>query len=291
MAVAVLRRGRRSGRLALLAAWRGLGELYNNDSLTHAAAIAYYTLLSFFPFVLLLLSVLGSLTADPSDRDTVVNFVFRYFPRQFDFITRQFDAFRAQSVSLGVGGLLGLTWAALGVFNAVSSAVNYAWGVEQRRSFWRHRWVSFLMMLSAGGIFVVALLLASATKIAQTKWFFSVVERVGWLAWLGSLTVTYATTLLLVACVALIFYFIPNVKVRFRDVWPGAIVTGLLWQGAFSAFSWYARDLARWNVIHGSISAVVVFLIWIYVCAVILLFGVQLTAAYVRLQAADRPAD
>lgn len=278
-------------RLSLLAAWRGVGEFYSSEGLTHAASIAYYALLSLFPFLLLLLSVMGSLTADPSDRDAVVTFVFRYFPRQFDFITRQFDAFRSQTVQLGFWGLLALTWASLGVFNAVSSAVNHAWGVEHRRSFLKHRLVSFLMMLSAGGVFVLALLLASATKVAETQWFFNMVEQVDWLAWLGNVTVTYAATLLLIVCVALVFYFVPNTKVRFRDVWPGAIVTGLLWQAALSAFSWYARDMARWNVIHGSIATVVVFLVWIYVSAVVLLYGVELTAAYVRLQAAEIPAE
>jgi membrane protein len=276
-------------RLILLAVWRGLGELYNSDGLTHSASIAYYALLSLFPFLLLVLSLLGSLTADPNDRDAVITFLFRYFPRQFDFITRQFDAFRGQSVQLGIGGSLALTWASLGVFNAVSSAINHAWGVEHRRSFLKHRLVSFLMMLSAGGILVIALLLASTAKLSETRWFFSIVERVTWLGWLGSLTAAYAATLLLIACVAVLYYFIPNTRLRFRDVWPGAILTGLLWQGAFSAFSWYARDLARWNFIHGSIAAVVVFLIWIYVCAVILLYGVEVTAAYVRLQLAPAP--
>ena len=78
---------------------------------------------------------------------------------------------------------------------------------------------------------------------------------------------------------------------RFRHVWPGAIVTGLLWRGALSAFSWYARDLAAWNMVHGSIAAVVVFLLWIYVSAVILLYGVEMTAGYARLQdaASDIP--
>jgi uncharacterized BrkB/YihY/UPF0761 family membrane protein len=59
---------------------------------------------------------------------------------------------------------------------------------------------------------------------------------------------------------------------------------GLLWRGALSAFSWYARDLATWNVVHGSVATAVVFLIWIYVCAVILLYGVAMTAAYARFQ-------
>jgi membrane protein len=92
----------------------------------------------------------------------------------------------------------------------------------------------------------------------------------------------------LIGCVALVFYYIPNTRVRFRDVWPGAILVGVLWRVALSLFSWYASDLATWNVIHGSIAAVVVFLLWIYVSAVILIYGVEMTASYARLQEAAR---
>jgi membrane protein len=273
-------------RLIALAAWRGVGELYNSEGLTHAASIAYYALLSLFPFLLLMLSILGSLTADPADRDAVVQFVFRYFPRQFDFMTRQLDAFRGQTVQLGIGGFLALMWASLGVFNAISSAVNHAWHVETRRSFLMHRLVSFVMLLSAGIIFILALALASVARVAPTNWLWGVLERNGWFVWLTQVTADYAATALLIGCVALLFYFIPNTHMRFRHVWPGAIVTGLLWRGALSAFSWYARDLAAWDFIHGSIAAVVIFLLWIYVSAVILLYGVEMTAAYARLQAA-----
>lgn len=273
-------------RLIGLAAWRGVGEFYNSEGLTHAASISYYALLSLFPFLLLILSILGSVTSDPGDRDTVVRFIFRYFPRQFDFMTGQLDAFRGQTVQLGVGGFLALLWASLGVFGAISSAVNHAWHVELRRSFLMHRLVSFLMMLSAGAIFVIALALASVSRIAPTNWLWGVLERNRWFVWLTQVTADYGATVLLIGCVALLFYFIPNTKVRFRYVWPGAIITGLLWRGALSGFSWYARDMARWNVVHGSIAAVVIFLLWIYVCAVILLYGVELTAAYARLQAA-----
>ena len=279
-------------RLIGLAAWRGVGELYNSDGLTHAAAIAYYTLLSLFPFLLLLLSIVGMVTADIGDRDIVVRFVFQYFPRQFDFITGQFDAFRESTLKLGIGGLLALTWASLGVFNAVSSAIDHAWGVERRRSFLMHRLISFLMMVSAGGIFIVAVVLASLARIAENNWFWELVSRSPWLVWLSAVTADYGATLLLIACVGLLFYFIPNTFIRFRWVWPGAILTGLLWRGAFSAFAWYARDLARWNAVHGSIATVVVFLFWIYISAVILLYGVEMTAAYARLQtaAAKHPA-
>ncbi len=282
---------RRELRIIGLAAWRGFLELVNSSVLTHAASIAYFALLSLFPFLLLIFSVLGSVTADPEVRAAVVNFVFQYFPRQFDFITGQIDAYEDQTVSLGVGSVVALVWASLGVFNAVSSAVNHAWGVEQHRNFLAHRLMSFVMMLSAGLVLGVALVLASAVRLVQTQWFAPVLEDVPWLLWLSTLTASYAASGLLVLCVALLLYFVPNTKVRFRDVWAGAIVTGLLWEGALSAFSWYAADLARWNV-HGSIAAVVVFLFWVYICAAILIYGVEFTASYARLKdAAERHPD
>ena len=89
-------------RLIALAAWRGVKELYNSEGLTHAAAIAYYALLSLFPIILLGLSVLGEMTSDSADRDAVVRFAFRYFPRQFAFIQGQLDAFRETPVTFGL---------------------------------------------------------------------------------------------------------------------------------------------------------------------------------------------
>src|SRR4051812_16088608 len=103
-------------------------ELVNSNDLTHAASIAYYALLSLFPFLLLVMSLLGSVTADDNDRIAVLSFVFRYFPTQLDFITKQLDAFRQNHIPMGVAGAAALTWGSLGVFGAITSAVNEAWG-------------------------------------------------------------------------------------------------------------------------------------------------------------------
>ena len=73
-------------RFSGLAAWRAFVRLINGNDLTHAAAIAYYSLLSLFPFLLLVISTLGSITADEGDRQAVLVFVFRYFPTQFGFV-------------------------------------------------------------------------------------------------------------------------------------------------------------------------------------------------------------
>jgi membrane protein len=267
-----------------LAAWRGLVRLVNSNDLTHAAAIAYYALLSLFPFLLLVISMFGSITADEGDRLAVLGFVFRYFPTQFDFVNTQLDAFRQTRVQVGVAGALALIWASLGVFGAVTSAVNDAWGVEKQRSFLKHRMVSFLMLVAGGGVMIVGLLLVGAVEVAQASWFGVMLTRFRWLQALQTLTFTYSATIVLILAVGLVYYFIPNAKTRFRDVWVGAVLTGLLWRVAFGGFSWYIGRSGSLTFIHGSIAAVVVFLLWIYVSSVILMYGVEFTAAYARLR-------
>src|SRR4030095_22639 len=129
---------------------------------------------------------------------------------------------------LGVAGGLALIWASLGVFGAITSAVNEAWGVERQRSFWKHRLVSFLMLVAAGGVMIVALLLVIAVEVAQGSSFGIMLSRFHWMAVLQTLTFDYMATVLLIIAIGLVFYFIPNAKTRFRDVWVGAVLTGLL---------------------------------------------------------------
>jgi membrane protein len=276
-----------------LAFWRGFTEFYNSDDLTYAASVAYYALLSLFPVFLLVFSLLGEFAVDERHRLAIIDFLLRYFPTHFDFLTHQLDALRTQRLRIGIGGGLALTWAALGVFSAVSSAVNHAWGVEKQRSYLKHKLFSFLMMLAAGFLLVIALAAVSAMQLAEANWAAEMVSRVRFFAVFQSLLVRWGTTLTLIFVVGLIFYFVPNAKVRFRDVWPGAVVTGLLWRGSLVGFSFYLRDMGRFNMVHGSIAAVVVFLIWVYTCAVVLMYGVEFTAAYARLlrgRSDDAPA-
>jgi membrane protein len=280
----ILLRVRAELRFTGLAAWRGLTRLVTGNDLTHAASIAYYALLSLFPFLLLVISLLGSITADEGDRLAVLTFVFNYFPTQFEFVDTQLEAFRQTRVQVGVGGGLALIWASLGVFGAVTSAINEAWGVEKQRSFWKHRMVSFLMLVASGGVLIVALLLVSAIEMAEASWFGVMLARFQWLEALQTLTFASSATVLLVLGVGLLYYFIPNAKTRFRDVWVGAVLTGVLWRLAFDGFSWYIGRSGRLTLIHGSIAAVVVFLLWVYVSSVILMYGVEFTAAYARLR-------
>ena len=275
---------RRELRLWGQAAWRALIGLVSRNDLTHAASIAYYSLLSLFPFLLLIISILGVVTADEADRAKVLGFVFRYFPTRIDFMTDQLDAFRADRVSIGVAGGIGLVWASLGFFGAVTSAVNEAWGVEKQRSFWKHRLASFLLLVAATTAMAVALLFVSFLQVAQASRVGQALAGAQWFIGLQTFLFRYLALGFLMIGTGLVFYFVPNARTRFRDVWVGAILTGLLWRAALSGFSWYVRQNERMMLIHGSITTVVVFLLWIYISSVILMYGVEFTAAYARLR-------
>jgi membrane protein len=278
-------RMRRAGRLALRAAWQGVVEFSKSDNLTYSASIAYYSLLSLFPFVLLILTALSRLTVadDGAAGATLLVIVGTLLPRHFEFVFSQLQQIASQSLNLGLASTVLTLWASAGVFGAITSAVNHAWGVERSYGFFKHKLVAFLMMLAAGGLAILALVLMSASAVVQANWFAAVLVRVPELAVLSSFISNNAATLLFIAVVGLVYYFVPNAQVRLRDVWFGAILAGVLWRLAFDGFAWYVRDLSRFNV-HGSVAAVVAFLIWIYVSAVILLYGVEVTAAYARLR-------
>jgi membrane protein len=277
-------RVRNEVRLTALAIWRGVIGIYHSDDLTFAASIAYYSLLSLFPFFLLLLSLIAGITSSETDRQEVLGFVLRYFPRQFPFVTSQLTAMEGARLQLGVAGSILMIWAAMGVFGAITSAVNHAWGVEKQPSYFKHKMISFTMLVMASLLLIAALALVSAISVVEARWFAAVVERHEALRALEGFAVAWASTFAFIFVVGLVFYFVPNAKVRFRDVWVGAVVTGLAWRGALAGFSWYVRDMTRFDQIHGSIAAVVVFLIWVYTSAVIFLYGVEVTAANARLR-------
>jgi membrane protein len=140
------------------------------------------------------------------------------------------------------------------------------------------------MLVAASTAMALALLFVSFIQVAETSRVGQLLANANWVVTLQTFVFRYLATGLLMVGIGLVFYFIPNARTRFRDVWVGAILTGLLWEGALAGFSWYLRQNQRLSMIHGSITAVVVFLLWIYISSMILMYGVEFTAAYARLR-------
>src|SRR5205085_7805173 len=128
-------------------------------------------------------------------------------------------------------------------------------------------------------ILLLALALVSASQLVAATYFANVLNQFPGLFVLRSIAVGNATTALFIVVVGFVYYFVPNAKVRFRDVWVGALVTGLLWKGVLEAFSWYVRDMSRFTRVNGPIAAVVVFPSSVYMHAFILLYSLEFSVA------------
>jgi membrane protein len=276
-------------RLAWKAMRDGFVDFYNSNNLTYAASIAYYTLLSLFPFLLLVMSFVSRLAVGVEDASgqPLLHIIVQALPSRFEFLTGQVPELAGSALNLSVATIPILLWAAMGMFGAVTTAVNHAWGVEKDYSFLKHKLMAFVLMLSAGILVVTALLITSFAQIIEARWFSGVLQRFPELAALTGFAYRNAATFVFIFVIGFIYYFVPNTRVRLRDVWFGAVLAGLLWRLVFAGFAWYVRDLSRFNV-HGSIAAVVVFLLWVYLSAVIFLYGVEVTAAWARLRKAFR---
>jgi membrane protein len=278
-----LARVRRALRIAGRAAWRGVVEFYNSENLTFAASIGYYSLLSFFPFLLLILSILSKVAAGP-EQGSIQAVLERALPSTTlaRFVSEGVAQLAAAPLQLTVVGTIFTLWASMGVFGAVTSAVNHAWGVEKPQHYLKQKLIAFIMLAAAGLLMLVALFLVGTVEIVQASWFAGIVEDHPWLLNFSGMVYRNVPTVLFILVLGLIYYWVPNAQVRLRDVWFGAVLAGLLWRLTFSGFSWYV-SVARFNV-HGSIATVVIFLTWVYLSAVIALYGVEVTAAYARLR-------
>lgn len=286
--VRFLRRFGRSIRLGGRAAWLGVDEFYSSDNLTFASSIAYYALLSVFPFLLLVLAVLGLVTVGDQDA-TLLMLMARAVPGNPEFLINQVHELSKIRLQLSVFGLLFTLWGSFGIFGAITSAINHAWGVEVRPGFWKHKLVALTMLLGAAILLVITAFLMSSVEIVHMHWFSTVVDRVPWLTSLRGFVLRNVSTPMFMFVIGLMYYYVPNAKVRLRDVWWGAFFAGLLWRLAFEGFSWYVHDLSRFTVL-GQVAAVALFLVWIYLSAVIFLYGAEVSASYSRLNADPLPA-
>ena len=93
-------------------------------------------------------------------------------------------------------------------------------------------------------------------------------------------TIAFLATVL---ATGLLYYFGPNRPLKFRSVWPGAFLATVLWMLGTSGFAWYVRNIANYNLLYGSLGAVIALLVWMYVMAIVALIGCEFNAERERL--------
>jgi membrane protein len=263
---------------------RSFVAAYRDDAFGIAKGAAYSALLAFFPLLATVATILVRFQASFIS-DAIYNFLSEILPPGTQDLVFYYFAIRGRHpVLVPITGMLVSVWAGSGVMTSLMQGFNAAYHVPEGRSFVRERLIAIVLVFSAA----IPVLFASALIFFGLRaeklvlgWLGLVpagVELRGWVSWLGYL-VRYAVSFIAIIQGATILYYIgPNRKQRWRSVWPGAVVTTVVWLVATSVFAWYARNIANYNVMYGSIAAVVLLLVWMYVLSVIAFIGCEFNA-------------
>jgi membrane protein len=247
------------------------------------AALAFYTLFSLAPVLIVAVSVAGFAFGEKAAQGEIV--------RQFQGLMGTQGATAIETIlqstnrpTLGVFattlGLLAILVGASGAFNELQDALNIIWKVDNRtKSFWavtvRQRFFSLGLVVATGFLLLTSLVVTAALSAAER--FASnllpvsgvLLESINFALSFGMITILFA----------LIFKFIPDTKIAWRDVRMGAAVTSLLFTVGKIGIGFYLGHSALTSA-YGAAASLVIFLIWVYYSAQILLFGAELTQVY-----------
>jgi len=252
-----------------------------------AGGVAFFAMLSLVPALVAVVSIYG-LVADPADIERQVRDLTRALPAEArDLITQQLrDVVRSSETGLGLGAIAGALVALWGASSAVKhliSAINTTYDEDETRGFVRLRGLSILLALGAAVFVVVAVGLIAVLPAALSDTGLgdaarSVLNVVRW-------------PLLFVAMIvalAVVYRFGPDRdNPRWRWVSWGAVVAAVAWVAASIGFAVYTANFGRYNETYGSLGAVVVLLLWLYLSALLVLLGSEINAEIEHQTARD----
>jgi membrane protein len=265
---------------------RTVREFRDDDLTDWAAALTYYSAMSLFPALLVLVALVGLFGQYPETTDAILKMVRKIGPEStVDTVRGPIQSVVRQKggagALLGIG-LLGALWSASGYVGAFMRASNRIYEVEEGRPFWKLRPIQLLVT-----IVVILLTALVALSIVATG---PVAEAIGEGIGLEDAAITawqiakWPVLLAIVITIfAILYHIAPNVRLPgFRWVSPGAILAIVVWLIASVGFTLYVANFGSYNKTYGTLGAVIVFLVWLWITNLALLLGAEFNAELER---------
>ena len=259
-------------------------EVQRTRVLNMAAGLSYYFLLSLFPLLIALATLLGYLPI-PNLFEQTMDFAARFVPSEAMGLVRRIlqSVLTPNRGGLLSIGLIGTLWAASGGFSAMIDALDIAYDARSSRPMLKQRLLALGLTFMTGGLMAIAMLLTivgdRAGHFLSNVLHLSYVFELGWpyLRW-GIIG------LCIVLSMELLYFFGPNVKQRFKHTLPGALVGTVLWVLVSAAVNVYVSNFAHYNKTYGTIGAVVALMFWLYVSSIAILLGAELNTELLKAE-------
>ncbi|MER7546808.1 YhjD/YihY/BrkB family envelope integrity protein [Spirillospora sp. NPDC127506] len=262
---------------------RTVGEFKHDNLTAWAAALTYYSILSIFPAILVVVSLVG-LAGQSTTDDLIANIGDMAPGAVRDLLVgsvRQLQGSSGGAGAIAVVSLLGAVWSASGYVGGFMQASNIVYDIPEGRPIWKTIPIRI-------GVTITTLVLLSASVIAVVVTG-PLARKVGDVIGAGSTAVTiwgiakWPVLLLVVAFLFMLLYWAaPNAKRGFRKLAPGGLLAIALWLAASGLFAAYVANFGSYNKTYGSLAAIIIFLVWLWITNLAILLGAELNAELER---------
>ncbi len=249
-----------------------------------AAAISFYAFFALFPLTLALISVFGFILGIEGFSEQLVEGLQRQVPvlnEAGDLIVEVLEGIsegRAVSSTLAA---IGLFWASSAVFGSIRKSINAIWGIRKTRPFLQERAIDFALMFGAASLLFASVFITTALSFFQylsAIWLpdAPISDPALWqrIAFLVPPFLSFIVFLVL-------YWWLPNTKLTFREVWPTALLGAIAFEISKAVFVLYLQNVGGLSNVYGTVGAVIALMAFVYVSAIIMLVGAMLTSRYV----------
>jgi membrane protein len=250
-----------------------------------SAAIAFYAFFTLFPLSLALITIFSFFLGIKDFEDSLITGLETQIPvlaeQGDEFLSNFFQSLRAGRGVTSAVAVLGLIFASKAVFSSIRKSVNTIWGISKTRPFLIEQAMDFALLVGA------SLLLIISFSITTIFGFFQEVSTIvapntpvsGTALW--AQIARLSPPLLSFLVFLIIYWWLPNTKLRFKEVFPTALLGAAAFEISKAVFILYIRNAAGLaNGIYGGVSAIIVLMVFVYVSAIIMLVGAQITSRW-----------
>ncbi|MRX73359.1 YihY family inner membrane protein [Bacillus lacus] len=259
-------------------------RFFNDDVTGMSAELAYFFLLSLFPFLIFLITLFGFL---PLSEEDVLSFLAQYAPEGTMLMIENIlsQVLNTQNGGLLSFGILATIWSASNGIHSIVRALNKAFEVSESRSFFAARGISILLTFAMVFVIIVALLLPVFgheiglfifSLFGFSELFFHLWNAIRWVL----------SALILFVVFAALYLFAPNKHLLLKHVLPGAAFSTIGWIAASAIFSYFVTSFANFSAMYGSIGGIIILMIWFYITGMMIILGGELNAAFYKRHSA-----
>jgi membrane protein len=243
---------------------------FNAQNGTHlAASISYHLFFSLFPLTFVALYIATFVTGSKTIHQQIITGISYVLPQARQLIQSVVDNAIITSTEVNILAFLGAVWGGVSFFNAVRVSLNTAWDIKNPPSILKGQLINFAMMVVAGVLISLSVLLTILLNVNDQE-----TQVSGFL--IRNLTarvlVNIVITLLAFIVFLLLYKFIPHSRPKWRDLWLGALISAVSFEITKVIFIAYVRIVQPYNLVYGSISLIIAFLMWAYLSALIFIF-------------------